>query len=163
MRVAGTRDTPPVASSEKHMPMNPHDNARSSSPDSTTSSSQFNPDPSNPSQRKDGSASADPSLDTIFDILSHSYRRQILFFLSRTEDDLATVADLVTHISEHESGDETSTQRTRSAVDVALHHNHLPKLEDAGIVEFDTRSETIRYRAHPLVEKCLAVIDTREK
>ncbi|MFH5844409.1 hypothetical protein [Haladaptatus sp. CMAA 1909] len=144
--------------------MNPNDNARSSRPDTTTSSSQLNRDPSNPSQRKDGSASADPSLDTIFDILSHSYRRQILFFLSRTEDDLATVADLVTYISEHESGDETSTRRTRGdAVSIALHHNHLPKLEDAGMVEFDTRSETIRYRAHPLVEKCLAVIDTREK
>ncbi|WP_227378574.1 DUF7344 domain-containing protein [Haladaptatus halobius] len=131
--------------------------------DSKTITEQLDREPTNTSQRKDSSSSPDLSLDTIFDILSHSHRRYVLSYLSQTEDDLATVADLVAFVSNHESEDETSVQRTQDdAVRVAMHHNHLPKLDDAGVIEFDTQSETIRYWAHPRLERCLSVINAQE-
>jgi len=36
-----------------------------------------------------------------------------------------------------------------------LQHIHLPKLEDAGILEQDPRSETVRYWGQPSVEEWL--------
>ncbi|ODR80886.1 hypothetical protein BG842_02510 [Haladaptatus sp. W1] len=118
-------------------------------------------EPTNTSQRADSSPSPNLSLDTIFDTLSHSYRRLILSYLSQTENDLATIDDLVTVISKHESETETRMQCTQDdTVRVALQHNHLPKLDDAGVIEFDTRSETIRYWSHPKMEKYLSIIET---
>jgi hypothetical protein len=153
----------PHAFSQKLLLMNPHDSDRPGRSDSKTSTSHLGCERTNTLRRDDSSSSQNLSLDTIFDILSHSYRRQILSYLSQTEDDLATIADLVTVISKHESESETSVQRTQDdAVGIALHHNHLPKLADAGLIEFDTRSETIRYWGHPKVEKHLSVLDAME-
>ncbi len=143
--------------------MNPHDSDRPGSFDSQTIPSQIDCEPTNTSHREDSSSSPNLSLDTIFDILSHSYRRLILSSLSQSEDDLATVTDLVTVISKHESETETSMQRAQDdTVRVALQYNHLPKLDDTGVIEFDTRIETIRYWSHPEVEKYLSVLDAME-
>lgn len=45
----------------------------------------------------------------------------------------------------------------RRRVEVALHHHELPKLEQVGVIEYDARSRTVRYRGHPLLEELLAV------
>ncbi len=122
--------------------------------------SQINYEPTNTSQYDDSSSSSNLSLNTFFGILSHSYRRLILLSLSQSENDLATIDDLVTVILAQKSETETSMQRTQDdAVRVTLQHNHLPKLDDAGMIDFDARSETIRYRSHPEVEKYLSVLD----
>jgi hypothetical protein len=151
----------PRAFSQKLLLMNPHDSDRPDRSDSKTSLSQLNRESTNTLWREDSPSSPNLSLDTIFDILSHAHRRRILSYLSQTEDDLTTVADLVTVISKHESESETSVQHTQDdAVRVALHHNHLPKLADVGVIEFDTRSETIQYCGHPKLEKYLSVTET---
>jgi hypothetical protein len=143
--------------------MNPHDSNRPDRSDSKTIPSQPDREPTNTSQRHD-SSSPDLSLDTIFDILSHSYRRHVLSYLSQTEDDPTSVADLVTFVATHESETETSVEGIHDdAVRVALHHNHLPKLADTGVIEFDTRSGTVRYCGHPELETCLSVIETRDR
>ncbi len=147
----------------KYVSMNPHDSDRPGRSDSKPITLDLGCERTNTSQRDDSSPSPNLSLDTVFDILSHSYRRLILSYLSQTEDDLATVADLVSFISKQESETETSMQCTQDdTVRVALQHNHLPKLDDAGVIEFDTRSETIRYWSHPKVEKYLSVLDSME-
>lgn len=144
--------------------MNPHDSNRPGRSDSKTITSQRDCDSTNTSQCNDSSSSPDISLDTIFDILSHSHRRQILSYLSRNEDDLATVTDLVTFVSTHELEAEERVEDTHNdAVRVALHHNHLPKLADTGVIEYDTQNGTIRYCGHPKLEKYLSVTETRER
>lgn len=146
---------------KKHVPMNPHDSDRPGRSDSQTRTTQLDRESTNTSERNDSSSSPELSLDTIFDILSHSHRRHLLSYLSQTEDDLATVADLVSFILKQESETETSIQCTQDdAVRVALQHNHLPKLDDARVIEYDTQSETIRYCGHPTLEKCLSVTET---
>ncbi len=42
-----------------------------------------------------------------------------------------------------------------------LHHQHLPKLAAADIVEYDTRSSTVRYLGCSLTETVLATVDSK--
>jgi len=43
-----------------------------------------------------------------------------------------------------------------------LRHSHLPKLEDAGLVEYDSRSETVRYWSQPSLEELLEHVRHKE-
>jgi DNA-binding MarR family transcriptional regulator len=71
-----------------------------------------------------------PELDRIFDILSHHNRRLVLVLLQ--ENATTTEADVMCH-----------TIRDKHSVQVSLIHNHLPKLEEAGYIEWDRDSTKI--------------------
>lgn len=55
---------------------------------------------------------------------------------------------------------DTSTYRHKLAVD--LLHTHLPKLADAGVIDYDTRSGTIRYWVHPSLLEWLEHAEYKE-
>lgn len=78
------------------------------------------------------------SLDTTFNVLGHSYRRCILLALSahtpRTEDEFTAAT-----LSADNAGE---TERKR--LNIALFHSHLPKLADAGYIEWDSETGMIR-------------------
>lgn len=77
----------------------------------------------------------DRSLDRMFDALSHPYRRRILLLVSehnpRDEDELS-VEDLATEEDDLE------------LLTTELYHAHLPKLAEAGYIEWDEDARTIR-------------------
>ncbi|AEH35352.1 hypothetical protein Halxa_0713 [Halopiger xanaduensis SH-6] len=56
--------------------------------------------------------------------------------------------------SESESASTASGDRRRQ-IRTELQHVHLPKLEDAGVLEHDPRSETVRYWTQPSLEEWL--------
>ena len=87
-------------------------------------------------------------LDSLFEVLADGHRRRVLDYLDDTDDEVATFSDLVDHVADR-GGEETPADRDRIAVN--LHHNHLPKLESAGVLEWDPRSEMVRYRGGPVV------------
>jgi hypothetical protein len=60
------------------------------------------------------------------------------------------VENLVQFISEHDE-----RARDEYAIKVHLHHVTLPKLADAGFIDYDPRSETVRYRESDPVEMWL--------
>lgn len=74
-------------------------------------------------------------LDQILDVLSHPYRRRILSLIAesnpRDEAEFSPV-DLL----EDEEDSEFQT--------VDLYHNHLPKLAEAGYIEWNRDTHTIR-------------------
>jgi DNA-binding transcriptional ArsR family regulator len=96
-------------------------------------------------------------LDALFEALGDAQRRQILGYLDATDDDVAAYSDLIEHVAD-DSGGESAADHDRIAV--SLHHNHLPKLADAGIVEYDARSETVRYRGGPAVSDWLDLVQS---
>ncbi|MDG5775706.1 hypothetical protein VB773_16775 [Haloarculaceae archaeon H-GB2-1] len=75
------------------------------------------------------------------------YRRQVLHQLVASEDDVASAADLVDELVDH---DETADDRRHIAV--KLHHVALPKLAVAGFIEYDARTQTVRACEHPPTE-----------
>ena len=50
----------------------------------------------------------------------------------------------------------------RKRLKAKLHHVALPKLADAGLVDYDQRSQTIRYCGEPLLEKQISVLEEFE-
>lgn len=76
---------------------------------------------------------AELSTDDVLDLLAHSYRREIIKTVSQNNS--ATMQQLVTLISTFESEDP-------QAVEIQLHHTHIPKLEAYGVIDRD--GDTIR-------------------
>ncbi|WP_394345825.1 DUF7344 domain-containing protein [Halegenticoccus tardaugens] len=78
------------------------------------------------------------SMDVIFELLKNRRRRDILRYLLSTERTV-TLSELAEQIAAWENDIEVrelgSDQRKR--VYVALYQTHLPKMDDAGIIDYD--------------------------
>ncbi len=84
------------------------------------------------------------SQDTLFSLLSNPRRRFILQYLSRV-DTPVTLRSLSTGTAawENETDAEDLTDQQRKRVQVSLYQTHIPALEDAGIIEYDSDSSEI--------------------
>jgi len=95
----------------------------------------------------DGGVALTPSLETVFDVLADEDRREICRFLVSEAPDVVTVDGITNALTE------TEAERERLALH--CHHQHLPKLDEAGLIEYDPRSNAVRYWGQPTLEKWL--------
>lgn len=79
------------------------------------------------------------SVDGILELLSHQRRRAILDLLL-THDRPLTITDLRNEIVEKEQGTEIIEIPSKQVkqVHISLHHVHVPKLEEEGVVNYDS-------------------------
>jgi hypothetical protein len=98
-------------------------------------------------------------LDTVFDLLSNHRRRLVLRYLESEGE--AALGDLAEVIAGHENdkprAEVTATERKRTYV--ALYQCHVPKLEEADVVETDRSREV---RAGPNAPQLLSVLESAE-
>jgi len=99
------------------------------------------------------------STDTALQLLADQQRREVLHRLvesngSASMDEL--ISAVVTNTSSPRNPDEV-----RNHIAVNLHHVHLPKLQDTGIIEYDTSSEAIQYHSNELIEELLHVCSSK--
>mgnify|MGYP000501254225 CR=1 FL=1 len=84
------------------------------------------------------------SKDEIFDLLKNGRRRGVLRYL-REHGGSAVLSDVAEHIAAEENGitvrELSSAQRKR--VYIGLYQCHLPKLDSAGVIEYDQNRGTI--------------------
>ena len=82
-------------------------------------------------------------MEAACSLLAESERRYVLYQLANREQ--AHIEDLVTQIAawEHEEPTEAIDRETRQYVYVSLVHNHLPRLADYDIIDYDLRSGDI--------------------
>lgn len=97
------------------------------------------------------------SVDTVFEVLADRRRRYILCHLRDSSESAMVFDELVAFVTAQEP---ESADRDREQVAAHLHHVAVPKLADVGLIEYDARSETVRYRRHSLVETCLDHTET---
>ena len=93
------------------------------------------------------------SVDATFYILSNRRRRYLCRYLVESGDGLADFDALVDRIVAWEvaaDGEEKENHEKRVTSD--LFHAHLPQLADAGLLDYDERSRTVRYWGHPRVD-----------
>ena len=94
------------------------------------------------------------SLETIYRALESRRRRLILYHLRGTSDGVSGFDSVKDRISDWEDDFGNGPPRSESERELAvtLHHVHLPQLEDCGIIDYDWRTKTIRYRTDDLLE-----------
>lgn len=84
------------------------------------------------------SETAEMTPDRVFDLLESSRRRHALAHLSERSTRIP-LDELATIVAARENDEETSDvdEEVKEQVQLSLFHVHLPKLEAAGLVEFD--------------------------
>lgn len=93
-------------------------------------------------------------IDTVFRVLADRNRRAILRYLHTRSTDMTSIDDLAHHLATV-----NDSFRDHHQSKALLHHAVLPTLEEAGAVEYDGRSETVRYREDPVLNEVLDRID----
>lgn len=90
------------------------------------------------------------SLDRLFEVLTEHRRRYVLYYLDGADDPVITVAELADQLCTWERDWDDRTEQPRSKhrenMRINLHHVHLPKLADVGLIDYDARSQTLRSR-----------------
>ncbi|MFC7115380.1 hypothetical protein ACFQH2_11095 [Natronoarchaeum sp. GCM10025703] len=84
-------------------------------------------------------------LDIIFEILKNRRRRRVLHHLKEQEDGSIDLGSLAEHVAalENDKSVAALTSGERKRVYVGLYQCHLPKMNDAGVVDFDRNRGTI--------------------
>lgn len=101
------------------------------------------------------------SLDAILSLLAHYQRRDVLGYLADRPDQTCSIDECVAHVMKREE-DRTGTRPGHDQVATILHHVHVPKLTDAGLLEYDPRSRQLRYGGHDRLETWLDRIQADE-
>lgn len=91
-------------------------------------------------------------LDLTYRSVADQRRRHALRYLRDVSAETAALEDLVDYAVQQETN---SPAPDREAVQIDLYHVHLPLLDEAGAIDFDSRTETGRYRNHSTVETLL--------
>jgi hypothetical protein len=88
------------------------------------------------------------SVDTVYEVLSNSRRRYVLSELRRREESVAMMT-LATGIGAQEADirPEAVSPSERKRIYVSLYQTHIPKLESAGLAEYDSDTGTVSQTA----------------
>lgn len=97
----------------------------------------------------------DRTLDEMLKILSNTHRRAILWHFQQSPEDVTTTGHLAKIIARQEGMEVDQTV-------IQLRHSTLPRLEDAGVIDYDPMSNTVRYLGHSGLEALLDVIMERQ-
>lgn len=102
------------------------------------------------------SHSNEMNVDRIFGTLSNEYRRIILTHLLEQQSPIP-IEDLVDRVVAEDTGGHAPREDLRNRVRMSLYHNHLPKLADSNMIDFDTERGLIAvkeaaYDAEPYLD-----------
>lgn len=96
-------------------------------------------------------------VDAVLTGLSHDHRRTALAVLRDAPGSVAT-ADLASAV--HRQVPEVTGRHPASVDDlrVSLRHGHLPKLDEADLVEYDPEAGRATYSEHPTLERVFRIV-----
>lgn len=106
----------------------------------------------------DLTATSSEEVYDLLNVLADERCRSVFYYFARQSTEVARVDDLADFIRDrdHREADGTPTE-------ARLHHVTLPRLAELGVLEYDARSNTARYRGRPNVEAWVNhVVERRE-
>jgi DNA-binding transcriptional ArsR family regulator len=99
-----------------------------------------------PAEVLDVSMSTDGALsqDVLFEMLHSPRRRQVLAYLS-DRDGPVDLDDVILQVAawENDTSVDAVSESERKRIYVSLYQTHMPKLDDAGLVEYDDEEGTV--------------------
>ncbi|WP_435157190.1 DUF7344 domain-containing protein [Haladaptatus sp. DFWS20] len=84
------------------------------------------------------------TIDKLFEILRNERRRRLCFVMADTDDQVFSLEELVDQLVPQETTVDTTEAEVHDCIAASIHHIHLPKMADFGIIEYDERSSTVR-------------------
>lgn len=94
------------------------------------------------------------SINQVVAVLDRPVRQEILEYLARETKREADLDELVDYLSGKDHRAPASGER----IALRLHHVHLPKLADTGVIEYNPDERRIRYQGDTSVERILDVL-----
>lgn len=84
------------------------------------------------------------SHDRLFEMLSNDRRRCVVYYLQQADGDVA-LSDLVDYVTawQYEQPLDNLDSRVRARVYASLHQVHLPRLDRAELLDYDTEQNTV--------------------
>lgn len=97
-----------------------------------------------------------PSLDDCLTIIADRRRRKLIDHLRNNGNGRARIDDVVNRLDREKlAAPRPGRPPDREALAMELHHNHLPKLEDYGVVDYDLERGMIQYLPNDQLEAAL--------
>ena len=109
--------------------------------------------------RPDGGTVPVLSIDTAFTLLSHHHRRELLLALRDRPSNTASLDELLGELMNGTTAMGPDYHESPESLHVLLRHQHLPRLENAGVVTVDEDESAITYVEHPRLEALLDVVE----
>ena len=104
------------------------------------------------------------TIDQAVSLLASSQRRRLLVALVTRAPRDVSLGSVIDDLAEADAPPEKSATKARHAVRVSLLHNHLPKLEEAGVVTYHKESDSLTYHRDPTLETLLKrIIELKSK
>lgn len=100
----------------------------------------------------------DSRFDEILRLLADQYRRQIIYTLQQSPEAEVSFDGLIDAL--HQSPTTEGVPRERLAIQA--HHNHLPKLHELSVIEYDPDSNLVRYTPDHQFEDLVEDISAQE-
>ncbi|WP_227380681.1 DUF7344 domain-containing protein [Haladaptatus halobius] len=94
----------------------------------------------------------DIPVDALLKVLADPCRRTVFSYLRTKDTDSATLDELAGYVQNN-----VEAITSHHQAQIGLVHQHLPALADHRLIEYDTRSQTIRYRGSTASEALLKV------
>lgn len=105
-----------------------------------------------------------PMVDDVFALLADWRRRAVCRYFVRTGTNSAHVETLAAAVARRSDLDDVDSAETgEEAIREALVDEHLPRLDRAGVVDFDARSDSVYYWGQPTLEKWAEYADAVTK
>ena len=82
----------------------------------------------------------DVDLDDVFEVLGNVRRRRILRYITDpATDEIVSLRELASHIAalENDIPEDQLGSQQRKRVYISLYQHHLPRMNDAGVLEFE--------------------------
>lgn len=89
-------------------------------------------------------------LSTLYSCLAHRRRRHVLLYLQDTGEPqaLTELAEIVADREADSSASETDGELVKT-VYTSLYHAHVPKLDEAGLVQYEEDDDTVELVEYP--------------
>ena len=110
----------------------------------------------------DSSGSKRPiSPDTILSAVANEHRRAVLNALDNAFEQTLEYDVLVDRVADRVRDDDAKREldRLRQRVRIALHHTHLPKLEEARIIDYEAQTGHVQFVGGDLERHLLTLVE----
>ena len=102
------------------------------------------------------------SPDRLLSAVANEHRRAILNSLTSTSEKTLTHDALVDRVADRvrDEDAERASDEHRQRVRIALHHTHLPKLEELRIIDYETETGLVQFVGGELEQDILTLVES---